>query len=69
MINYILLCKTYVLFDIFQDVITYDIPPDTDEARHARDYFFVTPDTGELHLKQSLTGDDTRVTQYRVSPH
>ena len=53
--------------DADQDTITFEIPP-TDEQtqRHAIQYFFVTPDTGQVHLKESLMNDDTRVTQYRV---
>ena len=53
-------------FHILQDTITYELPESASENK-AVDYFFVTPDTGVVHLKQSLQNDEDRETQYRVS--
>lgn len=50
----------------FQDVITYDIPGDENSNKGAK-FFFVTPDTGEIHLKNDLQADEGRDAQYRVS--
>ena len=48
-----------------QDDVTYELPGHAGEAK-ALQYFFVTPNTGELYVKRSLTDDSGRDTQYRV---
>ena len=48
---------------VFQDEITYDIPGNA----KASQYFFVTPDSGVVHLKKDLMEDTGRDAQYRVS--
>ena len=53
-------------FVCLQDQITYEIPGNPKEQKAIK-YFFVTPDTGVLHLKQSLQNDTSRTTQYTVS--
>ena len=36
-------------------------------TNNSYDYFFVTPDSGKVHIKQDLMNDDTKTTVYRVS--
>ena len=48
-----------------QDDVTYELPGHAGEAK-ALQYFFVTPNTGELYVRRSLTDDSGRDTQYRV---
>ena len=48
-----------------QDQITYELPGTPKEQRAIK-YFFVTPDTGVLHLQQTLMNDTSRTKQYTV---
>ena len=66
--HFLLLCHLYYhacTLGLFQDTITYELPEPVSENK-AVDYFFVTPDTGVLHLKQDLQNDEERDTQYQV---
>lgn len=52
-----------------QDDLTYDIPLDAGENEQLQgaEYFFVTPSSGRLNLKQNLMSDESRTKTYRVS--
>ena len=54
-----------MVIDLLQDTITYELPEPASENK-AVEYFFVTPDTGVLHLKEDLQNDEERDTQYQV---
>ncbi len=55
-------------FCFAQDQITFELPEPPSENK-AVVYFFVTPDTGVLHLKEDLQNDGERDTQYQVISH
>ena len=56
---------TLTLLFFFQDVITYMLSAGENDDR-ALTYFFVTPDTGVLHVKADLAKDEDKAAQYRV---
>ena len=61
-----LYCMWYIWVFLLKDDITYELPGNAGEAK-ALQYFYVTPNTGELYVNRSLTEDKGRDTQYRVS--